>query len=327
MSSTPAPDAQFPERFVPEEMRGLIEVEHLARYRWASGSAAGRRVLDAGCGVGYGSLILHEAGAASVTGVDIAQEAVDAAVRRAGHGAEFILGDVERLELADDSFELAVCFETIEHVRDQDAALNELRRVLVDDGLLFISSPNRDVYQEGNPHHTREYTPEELRAALAERFEHVRLFRQQAWLASMIGTDETLEQSDPSTALGVELRKVAAVPPGGEMFVLAIASDAALPAPEELAMMTDLSELATWRERARSAEEHVARAHDAGLESATAYAALREAYNNALAALEHSQGESAGRQQQVDRLTSLLAEREDALRAATAALQKRREDA
>ena len=60
------------ERLVPDLQRGeLIYAEHLARYFLASQLAAGRRVLDAGCGEGYGTAILAAAGAASVVGVDV----------------------------------------------------------------------------------------------------------------------------------------------------------------------------------------------------------------------------------------------------------------
>lgn len=257
MSDGQSEDALFPERFVPGAMHGLIEAEHVARYRWVSTCASGHSVLDAGCGLGYGSLLLRAAGASAVTGVDIAEQTIHTAREQAGEGVQFLVGDISALALPDASFELAVCFEAIEHVQEQARALDELRRVLTPDGLLAISSPNRDVYQEGNPHHTHEYTPEELRSALRERFTNVRLERQQAWTASMISGDETLQQDDPARALDVEVRKVAATNPGRELFTVALASDAQLPHPRPLAIISDLGELTAWRERARSAEDHL----------------------------------------------------------------------
>jgi SAM-dependent methyltransferase len=320
MSAPLYTDAQFPERFVPEQMHGLIEVEHLARYRWACTCAAGRRVLDAGCGVGYGSLLLHAAGSVSVTGVDIAHEAVDEAVRRAGHVAQFVLGDVADLPLDDASFEMVVCFETIEHVLNQDRALDELRRVLVRDGLLFVSSPNREVYAKGNPYHTREYTPDELRVALRERFANVSLDCQQAWLASMICDDETLRESASEHFVDIKTGKVAPLSPGRETFTLAIASNGELPAPAALAMLTDLSELANWRERALLAEKHLTRSHEAAVERGFAYQAMHADYKKALAALERSQRESARRERSLNRISTLLAERNAALRLAASEL-------
>jgi len=323
-----ADDNLFPERFVPEEMHGLIEAEHLARYQWASAYVKGRRVLDAGCGVGYGSLILRSAGATKVTGVDIAQEAVDAARTRAGGDVEFIAGDIAALPLEDATYDVAVCFEAIEHVQDQARALDELRRILTPSGLLFISSPNREVYLEGNPHHTREYTPDELRSALEERFANVRLERQQAWLISMICDDETLGKADLERPLDGDVRKIAAIPPGRETFTLAVASDEELPSTGTLTMITDLDELSSWQERARSDEEHLARSESSAREAAGSYKSAQEAYEsaqqdyksaqqnyeNALTALERSQSESTRNAEQLNRASTLLAERNAALR-------------
>src|SRR5439155_9306909 len=88
----------FPERYVPEVMANTpIELEHLARYWWASALVPGQRVLDAGCGTGYGSAILARAHAKKVIGVDLS-ESVIAAARRSGHPSlEFDVGDVRRL--------------------------------------------------------------------------------------------------------------------------------------------------------------------------------------------------------------------------------------
>jgi SAM-dependent methyltransferase len=313
-------DGLFPERFVPGEMHGLIEAEHLARYHWASACVSGLRVLDAGCGNGYGSLLLLEAGATTVTGIDIAQEAIEAARKRAVSGVQFVLGDISDLPFEDDSFDVAVCFEAIEHVHDQPRTLDELHRVLVPAGLLIISSPNRGVYQEGNPHHTHEYTPDELRAALEDRFANVRLRRQQAWLLSMVCDDETLGETDPARPLGVEVRKVAAAP-GRETFTLALASAAQLPDDPAVAIVTDVGELDAWRSRVRSAEAHLERARrltveaTAGYESAhasytsahAAYIAIHTAYENALTALEVSRQEQARSEERL-KATSLIAE-------------------
>jgi O-antigen biosynthesis protein len=271
-------DALFPERFVFGEMHGLIEAEHLARYRWASTQVAGRRVLDAGCGVGYGSVLLSVAGAAEVTGVDISESAVEESARRGAGSARFVVGDLAALPFADDSFDLVVCFETIEHVPDQERALDELRRVLAPNGLLAISSPNRDVYQEGNPFHTHEYTPAELRSTLGTRFANVRLERQQAWLASLVGDDAMLVEDDPEQRLELDARKVTGIAAGRETFTLALASDAELPAAGAIAIFTSLEELDTWRERARSAEQHLERSREGSEQAAEAYASISDAH-------------------------------------------------
>src|SRR6185369_7078285 len=64
------------ERLIPGEVDIDLLNEHMARYHFAVRLARGKRVLDAGCGAGYGSSALAEV-AESVTAVDIAAEAVD----------------------------------------------------------------------------------------------------------------------------------------------------------------------------------------------------------------------------------------------------------
>jgi 2-polyprenyl-3-methyl-5-hydroxy-6-metoxy-1,4-benzoquinol methylase len=217
------------ERFVPGEARGeVIEAEHLARYWWASGLVAGGRVLDAGCGVGYGTALLKAVGAREALGVDVSADAVAAAT--ASHAdAEFVAANVRELPFPDDSFDVVVCFEVIEHVEGQAAVIDELARVLAPDGVLAISSPNRGVYPEGNPHHVHEFTSEELRATLAERFAHVELRRQHDWVASAVLDDAQASNTELSD-LGAQAGKVLGMAPGSENYVVALASDAALPA-------------------------------------------------------------------------------------------------
>jgi SAM-dependent methyltransferase len=326
MSEPPA-DALFPERFVPGEMHGLIEAEHLARYRWASVYVDGCRVLDAGCGVGYGSLLLKAAGAAQVTGVDIAQDAVESARARAVVGVEFRRGDISELPLEDASCDVAVCFEAIEHVHDQPRTLDELRRALTPTGLLVISSPNRDVYQEGNPHHTHEYTPPELLAALSERFANVRLMRQQAWLVSMICDDRTLSEADPARPLDLALHKLSGIEPGKETFTLALASDGELPDPGMMAMATDMQELADWRDRARSAEQHLLRSEQATREASDSYASAQQDYENALRAIETLERGQELNERALNRTSTLLAEHNAALRLAARELTSLRAQA
>ena len=112
-------------------------------------------------------------------------------------------GDLAKLDFEDDTFELVVCFEVIEHFVDPFTVLDELVRVLAPGGVLLISSPNRDVYQPGNPHHLHEFTPTELEAELAARLGHVKLFRQQDYIVSAVLSDATAgrETAPPSRTL------------------------------------------------------------------------------------------------------------------------------
>jgi SAM-dependent methyltransferase len=235
------------ERFAPDQDPGrLIEVEHLSRYMWAAQAARGRRVLDAGCGTAYGSRLLAEGGAHEVVGVDIAKSVLDAVAPAMPDSVSLEAGDLRRLAYDDDSFDLIVCFEVIEHFQDPLVALDELVRVLAPKGLLLISSPNRGVYPEGNPHHFHEFLPDELEAKLTARVAHARLYRQNDYIVSAVLGDEAHAREGGAVIDGVQLRKLVGGRPGDETYTVAMASDAALPDLPQIATMTGMLELREW---------------------------------------------------------------------------------
>jgi SAM-dependent methyltransferase len=195
-----------------------------------------------------------------VLGVDIAEAVVEAARPTMPAGVELRAGDVEDLDLEDDSFDVVVCFETIEHVRDRDAALGELWRVLAPGGVLAISSPNRDAYVAGNPHHIFEYSPEELRAALAERFAHVRLFRQQGLIGCAVLDDGAGVGAGPLPGLEATVAQPGAA--GDETYVLALASNEPLPDTDPVMVTTGLVEVRRWVELYQEQQEVLRRQHE-----------------------------------------------------------------
>lgn len=212
------------ERFIPELMGGqLIEAEHQARYRFALPYVKGKRVLDAGCGSGWGSRLLVEAGASQVVGIDIDPDAIDQSRSRTSE-AEFIEADLQQLPFEADSFDVIVCFETLEHTHDASVALDNLVRVLADDGYLFVSSPNPGVYPAGNPFHFQELRPDELYTHVASRLRNVVLFRQHLHLASTLCQDGIGEGM-----FTCDTYPVTAIAPGNDPYSVAVASNAELP--------------------------------------------------------------------------------------------------
>jgi SAM-dependent methyltransferase len=213
------------ERFLPEAMRDqLIAAEHHARYRFAAAIVRGRRVLDAGCGVGWGSQIMIEHGAASVDGVDIDESAVLESRTRCPAGT-FVRADLTNLPFPEHAFEVIACFEAIEHVQDPLRGLDEFRRVLAPGGIVLVSSPNPDVYPAGNPFHIHEFRPQDLLVAMKERFEHTNLWLQHNLIAS------ALHKDGASTASGVDhhVAVLADLSAGRDIYSLVAASQAQLP--------------------------------------------------------------------------------------------------
>jgi SAM-dependent methyltransferase len=169
-----------PERIVPDETEPGIVALHLKRYEFARPYCVGKRVLDAGCGVGYGSAFLGE-GARSVVGVDVSDEAIDyARARYGGRNVEFTVGDLQQLGQDDAEFDAVVAFEVIEHLPHPERFVAEARRVLKPDGVLVVSTPRADRGHERpeNPFHEREFAPDEFERLLRESFGHVDVFGQ-----------------------------------------------------------------------------------------------------------------------------------------------------
>lgn len=177
------------ERFTPECVREMA-YEHWHRYAWAAEVVKGLDVLDAACGEGYGSHLLA-ARARSVTGLDIGEDAVaHARERYARDNLAFERGDATQLPYGDDSFDVVVSFETLEHLEAQETLLGEFRRVLRPDGFLVISSPDRKTYSDetgyDNPFHVRELYRDEFEALVSASFPAFRLYGQKLMFVSAL---------------------------------------------------------------------------------------------------------------------------------------------
>jgi O-antigen biosynthesis protein len=252
--------SEVPERFDPETMQGeTIEAEHLARYRWASQLVPGRRrVLDAGCGMAYGTALLAASGAGETVGVDLAEEVLDHVREQMPNGVVLLQGDVRRLPFDDDTFDLVVCFEVIEHVSEPGEVLDELRRVLAPGGVLVISSPNRDTYPQGNPHHVHEFTPPELESELSSRFAQVRMIHQHTWITSgVVTSDVFLRGGDEDAGQAVHLRKLAQDGLGDELYTLGLAGDTQLPDVASVFEIAAPVEVRRWDELWREQNERL----------------------------------------------------------------------
>lgn len=138
---------------------------HFARYAIARSLVSGKRVLDFACGEGYGSHLLKEAGAAHVVGADVSEESVAKADKMFGRvGLEFKQLDAAKIGeiFRDGEFDVVISVETIEHLKDPEAFLSELKRITKPTGIIVISCPNDHWYYpeptDSNPYHLRKYT-------------------------------------------------------------------------------------------------------------------------------------------------------------------------
>lgn len=160
------------ERWIPGESPFQVEIDHLARYQFASQYVTDKSVLDIACGAGYGSKMLKEAGATLVHGVELNQDTLNFAHSYQAEGLEYRFGNIctYRSEV---QYQVVVCLETIEHTANYRIALKNLYQLMTNDGLLVISTPHRARGRKledkpENPFHTQEFTTFELAEELSK---------------------------------------------------------------------------------------------------------------------------------------------------------------
>jgi ubiquinone/menaquinone biosynthesis C-methylase UbiE len=115
-----------------------------------AGDVSGKTLIDIGCQYGVFSFKMREAGA-QVVGLEISERWVDRCRREAAEKPEyndvsFVKGDAQVLPFEDESFDVALCLEVIEHTVSPGRALKEINRVLKPDGILVLGTPNASSY-------------------------------------------------------------------------------------------------------------------------------------------------------------------------------------
>jgi SAM-dependent methyltransferase len=143
---------------------------HEAAYEVAKARIGEGRVLDLGCGSGYGAAGLA-ASSARVVALD--RVPPDPASRRAG--VHFVRADLGAVPLAPGVFELVASFQVIEHLVDPNPYLEAIARCLVPGGTAILTTPNLLTSDGVNPYHVHEYAAEELETLLRSRFDEVEM--------------------------------------------------------------------------------------------------------------------------------------------------------
>lgn len=183
------------ERYIPG-IQADFALEHRHRYILASELARGLDVLDIACGEGYGSAMLATS-AKSVQGVDISPEAVaHANAHYSASNLTFLEGSAAEIPLADQSVDLVVSFETIEHHDRHQDMMREIVRVLRPGGVLCLSSPDRATNADvlppnSNPYHVKEMNLYELEDLVSTSFSKFQTYGQRSVMGSLICGDTT----------------------------------------------------------------------------------------------------------------------------------------
>jgi ubiquinone/menaquinone biosynthesis C-methylase UbiE len=126
------PNAAF--RYIENKrIRKLIELADINR---------ADKVLEVGCGAGH---ILEKIHGGNLYGIDISEVQIRRAKERLGEKVMLLKSPGETTPFDDKYFDRVLCSEVIEHVLDPTPLLNEMSRILKDDGILSLSIPNENL--------------------------------------------------------------------------------------------------------------------------------------------------------------------------------------
>lgn len=158
---------------------------HLSIYNFAKFYTRGKKVLDAGCGTGYGSNhLLTEGGAKSVLGIDLSEKAIAFCQKRYGKpGLTYQAMDLQDIKISGQArFDVIFSSNVLEHVADVDSFLLAATRLMKPDGVFILGVPAIVSAEalEGNlenPYHINNITPPAWLTKMRRFFSHAQGYR------------------------------------------------------------------------------------------------------------------------------------------------------
>jgi SAM-dependent methyltransferase len=152
---------------IPEKFIRFFRIEKrliYSRYKFAAENITpGSDILEIGCAYGSGSKLLKDLNGkhSTYSGIDLSADAVNSAKSEYSRFGRFLVSDAENLSaFQNETFGNVISFENIEHVKNPRKSFIEIFRVLKQDGLLILSTPNRRNWglADENPFHYRHYS-------------------------------------------------------------------------------------------------------------------------------------------------------------------------
>lgn len=212
------------ERIVPGTLEwDAFYANHICRYHFAKEQIQNKnavKILDAACGVGYGSFFLGTDEQLEITAVDRSKEALKIAKEKfTKANINFIEDDCHTLQnaAAFAPYDCVVSFETLEHLPSPELFIRSCYHNLAQGGALIISTPNQLVSSpDGNikwEFHEKEYKPDELFKFLSvEGFSEINIFGQQMTFIGKLRDQFRAElnkiNSNPFIRIGKKIQEV-----------------------------------------------------------------------------------------------------------------------
>jgi len=168
------------ERIVPEQSESdleyLLYLRHVFAYDFSRNYVTDPcRLLEVGCGDGYGTEYLAEkCPNVTLTAIDPNADTIKFAQNKyTRESISFVQYNSDKIPYDESAFDVIISFQVIEHVENDYAFIKEIHRVLKTGGVFIVTTPNRihrlkPGQRSWNPYHVREYYPQEL-VSLLER--------------------------------------------------------------------------------------------------------------------------------------------------------------
>lgn len=164
-------------------------LNHSKFYQFSGQFVSNKDVADIGCGSGYGSKILKEHGACSYTGFDISTSSINFAKAHFNTYGTFEISSITDIsQAAASSYDITICSEVLEHIKEyrmEQRAIDELKRITRQNGLLILGTPNSELLKNHG------FSYEEIHRLVSRNFSKFCIFenafvpfgeRKQLWL-------------------------------------------------------------------------------------------------------------------------------------------------
>lgn len=153
------------------------EVRH--RYQLAAKGVVNKRVLDVGCGLGWGAEYLAKKKAKQVLGIDRSLAAINyAKINFQLKNLSFRQLDVKDIRELKTKFDLVLIFDVLEHLPKKlmKKFIKDVSQCLSLGGRVIVSTPNKLVTRFSNPYHVQEFSADELRRLFSQDFTEIKLW-------------------------------------------------------------------------------------------------------------------------------------------------------